>query len=142
MLMISGDIDRQGTAICWDLIRRGVLTHDVLPEQTYERLCGRYDVVQEMADAYGYTDEKPPKFRPTPKDVSNMLPVWYWLCDLKRQVGTGKRDFTLLVARARNMPWWKLAARWGKCERTVQRWHDGAVTMVYIANREEVLRLA
>lgn len=130
--------DRNGCVLCWELIRRGVLTHDALPDGTHQRLIRRYDVVQEMSDAYGYTDERKPKFVPTPKDVSNMLVVWYWLNHLRHQTGTGKRDYKLLVARARGTPWWKLAQRWGKCPRTVQRWHDGAVAWVYLANRDEV----
>jgi hypothetical protein len=134
-------LEAEGAARTWDLIRRAVLTHDALPEKTYTVLVVRYDIVREMADAYGYTDEKPPKFKPTPRDVSNMLPVWYWLTDLKRQTGTGSRDFKLLVARARGVRWWKLAQRWGKCEKTVQRWHDAAVCWVYLANREEIRRL-
>jgi hypothetical protein len=134
-------IDTKGSALCWELIRRGVLTHDAIPDRTHQSLVVRYDVVQEMADAYGYTEERKPRFVPTPRDVSNMMSVWYWLNDLRKQIGTGKRDFKLLVSRARGVPWWKLAQRWGKCEKTIQRWHDGAVALIYLANRDEVLKL-
>lgn len=139
--MLNGH-DRDGAVQCWELIRRGVLTHDAIPEFTHRKMTRRYDVVQEMSDAYGYTDESKPRFIPTPRDVSNMLTVWYWLNDLRKQVGTGRRDFKLLVCRARGVPWWKLAQRCGRCERTVQRWHDGAVAWVYLANREAVKKLS
>lgn len=138
--MLNGQ-DRNGAALCCELIRRGVLTHDALPDRLHQSLIVRYDVVQDMSDAYGYTEEKKPRFVPTPRDVSNMLTVWYWLNDLRHLVGTGRRDFKLLVWRARGAPWWKMAQRWGKCERTVQRWHDGAVAWVYLANRDEVQKL-
>jgi hypothetical protein len=141
MLAVSDEIDPVGVECCLGLIRRGVLTHDALPERTFERLVQKYDVVQEMADAYGYTAERMPKFIPTPKDVSNMLPVWYWLNDLRHQVGTGRRDFKLLVARARGTCWWKLEGKFYRCERQLRRWHDAAVAWIYLANREEVLRL-
>ena len=134
-------MDAEGTAHCGELIRRAILTHDVLPEKTHERLVQRYDVVREMADAYGYTEERKPRFLPTPKDVSNMLTVWYWLNGLRQQVGTGRRDFKLLVMRARGTPWWKISGRFGRCDRQVQRWHKEAVAWVYFANRDEVENL-
>jgi hypothetical protein len=142
MLAVSDEIETNGAARCWDLIRRGVLTHDVLPERTFERLVQKYDVVQEMADAYGYTEERAPRFMPTPRDVSNMLPVWYWLNHLRHQAGHGRRDFKVLVGRARGASWWKLASMCGTYEKRVQRWHDAAVAWVYVENRAEILKLA
>jgi hypothetical protein len=98
----------------------------------------RYDVVQDVSDAYGYTDERKPRFMPTPRDVSNMLTVWGWLNDLRRQAGTGRRDYKLLVSRARGASWVKLAARFGTYEKRVARWRDGAVFWIYLKNQHAV----
>jgi hypothetical protein len=112
-----------------------------MPDGVHQRLVIRYDVVQEMADAYGYTEERKPRFVPTPRDVSNMLTVWAWLVDLRRQPGTGKRDYKLLVSRARGASWVKLAARFGTYEKMVSRYRDRAVAWVYLKNQDQVRRM-
>jgi len=131
------DRDAEGAARTWELIRRAVLTHDALPGKRRASLVSRIDVVREINEAYGYTDERPPKFAASPRDVSNMLPVLKWLC-VHRQKNNGERDFKLMLARARNVPWWKLATKFGRSERQVQRWLDGAVTGIYLDNRDEL----
>lgn len=60
-----------------------------------------------------------------------------WLCAHRRK-NNGQRDFKLLLARARGVPWWKLSAKFGRSERQVQRWLDGAVTDIYLDNRDEL----
>ena len=120
-----------GLARCSLLIKRAVLTHDSLPRAIrHQALASHPDVIQETADAYGYTDIRPSKFNPTPRDISNWLPVFGWLCWI-RGTNNGGRSYKVLVCRARNVSWWKLAQRFGRSERTVQRYHDGAVSQIY-----------
>lgn len=132
--------DAEGAARTWELIRRAVLTHDALPGKRRASLVARIDIVREINEAYGYTDVRPPRFAASPRDVSNMLPVLGWLCRHRRK-NNGERDFKLMLARARNVPWWKLATKFGRSERQVQRWLDGAVTGIYLDNREELWEL-
>jgi hypothetical protein len=32
--------------------------------------------------------------------------------------------------RAFGVSWWKIGDRFGRCERTVQRWHDDAIAAI------------
>lgn len=135
------DRDVEGAARCCELVRRAVLTHDALPPVRGPRLSQmRWETRDEFHEAYGYHPEAPRRnFRPTPRDVSNMLTVLGWLMCLRRDTTRGgPRDFKLLTSRARNVGWGKLAARFGKCERTVQRWHDAAVAQLYSRHATEV----
>jgi hypothetical protein len=127
------DAETDGCARCLAFIRRAVLTHDALPQGVRAKLVAELPIFHDEKDrelAYGYNDARPPRFSPTPRDVDNMLPVWAWLCWLKQE-NNGDRDYKILVSRARNAPWWKLAQRFGKSERQVQRWQDGAVAALY-----------
>lgn len=120
--------DQDGVARCALLLRRAIRTHDALPDRYRQRVWPDY--LQSSADAYGYNDAKPPKFRPSPKDVSNLLPVMGWLVWIREQ-NNGERDFKIIMGRARNIAWWRLAQRYGRSERQVQRWYDGAVAAIY-----------
>ncbi len=62
--------ERDGVARCALLLRRAIRTHDALPDRYRQRVWPDY--LQSSADAYGYTDVRPPKFRPNPKDVSSV----------------------------------------------------------------------
>lgn len=129
--------DAEGAARTWELIRRAVLTHDALPGKRRASLVAQIEIVREINEAYGYSDVRPPKFVASPRDVSNMLPVLEWLCR-HRKKNNGERDFKLILARVRGVPWWKLANRFGRSERQVQRWLDGAATGIYLDNRDEL----
>ena len=132
---------QEGVARCAELLRRAVLTHDVLPDTTAGKVAARAtswpETVKESDEAYGYEPAKRPRFRPTPRDVSNLLPVMAWICWLE-QGHNGERDAKIIMSRARRAPWWKLAQRFGRSERTVQRWYDGAVAAIYGHFQNEV----
>lgn len=134
---------RNGIARCADLMERAVKTLRALPEKDRPRHIkgGWPNVVRDPLDAYGYTEAKPPRFRPTPKDVTNMLDVLGWITWLEQQ-NDGKRDAQMIVARAFGVPWWAIGARFGRDPRTIQRWYDGAVTRVYSAFTAEVILLS
>lgn len=137
--------DQEGAARCWELVRRAVLTHDALPPVCAPQLAMmQWPIRQSFEDAYGYHPEDTRvRFRPTPRDVSNMLTVLGWLMKLRADTRRGgPRDFKLLTSRARGARWGKLAARFGRNERTVQRWHDAAVAQLYMSHAIEVWELA
>lgn len=137
--------DQEGVARCWELVRRAVLTHDALPQVSGPRLAQmQWEIRMQFEEAYGWHPEAPRRnFRPTPKDVSNMLPVMSWLMELRRDtMRNGPRDFKLLTLRARDVRWDKIANRLGKDKRTAQRWFDAAVAQLFMRHEEEVWRLA
>ena len=131
---------RDGVARCASLIERAIRTHDALPNDRKQKLANWPDYPQESEDAYGYTEERSPKFKPTPTDVSIMLPVMAWLAWLSNQ-NNGRRDVGLLFERARRRSWWKVAQKHGRSERQVKRWYDGAVTAIYEKHTSEVWNL-
>lgn len=117
-------------------IKRAILTLSVLPDKEARFIYGSNkaawpETVKEVHDAYGYEAIKKPRFRPTASDVDDMLPVFEWLTWLKQQP-QGEREFRILWARAFETPWWRLAERYRKGERTIQRWHDGAVSTIHV----------
>ena len=126
-----------GAARCADLLRRAILTHDALPGREIAKVTSWPAIIREAHEAYGYDDSRPPRFNPTPRDVSNLLPVMAWICWLE-QGHNGERDAKIIMSRARRAPWWKLAQRFGRSERTVQRWYDGAVAAIYGHFQNEV----
>lgn len=131
---------REGVARCAMLIGRAIRTHDALPNDREQKLANWPDYPQEAEDAYGYTEERAPRFSPTPTDVSNMLPVMAWLAWLSNQ-NNGRRDLGLLFKRARKQAWWRIAQHHGMSERQVKRWYDGAVTAIYEKHSSEVWTL-
>lgn len=86
------------------------------------------DIMRRVEEAYGYTPEK---FRdPTPKDLDDMLPVMGAIARYISARGVrGARDYKILVARAYNIPWHRIADRLREDvgERTLARWLDSAV---------------
>jgi hypothetical protein len=121
-----------------ELIRRAILTISVAPDRERRWLTqevSTLEVVRDLEEAYGYEEARRPKFRPQPRDVDNCLIVLSWLAALKAEPGSGRRDFNILWARAFKKPWWSLAQRYGKADRTIQRWHDNAILHVHLRYR-------
>lgn len=127
-------LDKEGIAYVMHRVERAILTLNALPDREagwlYNQGGAWPDVLQSVNEAYGYSEARPPKFRPRPKDIDEMQEALSWLCWLKRQ-NDGQRDFKIVFARAFGAPWWKLAARYGKAERTVKRWHEGAFVKMW-----------
>jgi hypothetical protein len=139
----ADDAHKLGLACCARLLERSVLTLRALPER--DRPRGIHNawptVVRDVQDAYGYTQARMPRFRPTPHDVSVMLDVLGWISWLERQ-NDGRRDAQIIVARAFGISWWVIGERFRRGERTVRRWYDGAVARIYSAFSTEVLLFA
>lgn len=133
--------NRDEIAGTWARIKRAILTLSVLPDREALFIYGSQramwpEPVREIRDAYGYEVARRPKFRPTARDVDDVLPVFAeltWLKNHAEQV-QGERDsreFRILWARAFDTPWWKLEERYRRGERTLRRWHDGAVMKIH-----------
>lgn len=137
------DAHRAGIAQCAELLVRAIRTLHALPDRDYPHAVKNAwpDVVRDIRDAYGYTEARRPRFKPTPRDVSNVLEVLGWITWLEHQ-NDGKRDAQVIVSRAYGFPWWQIGARFGRDPSTVRRWHDGAVTRVYSAFTAEVILLS
>ena len=88
-------------------------------------------IVREAEEAYGYTTLRR-KFQPTPKDVSDFLPVMGAIAYYRTNSPHGQRNYKILMARAFEVPWWRLADQFRVSERTLERWQDRAV--------EEIMR--
>jgi len=72
-------------------------------------------------------DSEPVRVRPaapSPEAIDRMLPTLSWLAWLDRSARQ------VVLARAHRISWWKLAARFGVSERSVQRWHAEAMTRI------------
>ena len=113
------------------LVERAVLTLFSLPDRERSILTrngGAWpEVVRLASEAYGYTPPRTRRFRPTPHDVTIMLPVWEWLVWLKRR---SESDYRLVIAVAVSTPWHILVARYKVNEKTVRRWHDNAIRVL------------
>jgi hypothetical protein len=115
-----------------------VLTHDALPAATRKAyLTSDLKIIHDPMEAYGWSDQRPARFQPSARDVTNWLPVYGWLCWLKEQ-NNGKRDFRIIVQRCRNKSWWAIADRTGRSEKQTKRWFDGAIAAIYGKYQNEV----
>lgn len=61
---------------------------------------------------------------PSPEAIDRMLPCLMWLRWLDR------RQRQVVTGRAHRIAWWKLGAKAGRSEQTMQRWHAEAISIV------------
>ena len=124
---------RDRYAKCIRLVERAILTGAALPDREMGFLKHRKSFWPEFrqlaSDAYGYQSAKRGRFRPTPRDISNFLPVYDWLCWLRAQEG-GERDLKIITAYACGASFGKLAARFGRSDERVRQWHKAALMAI------------
>ena len=141
--MLSED-DKEAIIYVGGRLRRAILTLTAVPDKDrkwiYSERSSWPEIVRAVEDAYGYQAVKRPKFRPTSRDVDEMLPALDWLAWLGCQKD-GKREVAIIWARALGTPWWKLAERYGKSEKQVRRWQDGAITAIWLFFRDQIPRV-
>lgn len=75
--------------------------------------------------------------KPTARDLTVMEAVYAlekgkpiehcWLYWLEEYGGFTRKQIKIIEARAFDVPWWRLADRFGKHIKTVQRWHDAMI---------------
>lgn len=99
-------------------------------------------IVRSAWESYLDPDGKPQEARlrrPAPSgraiDRMDQAIAWFALLDA--------RDRKLVWAWANGAAWWRLADRWGRNERTLRRWLDGALAVIVGAlneGQEEITR--
>ena len=127
-----------------ELLERAVKTLRAVPDPDGRFLrtkSGMWpEMLQSVHDAYGYAPPRVCAFRPTPRDVSVYLEVLDWLGWLSTQTN-GERDVKIILAVAMGAPFFALAQRYGRSDRTLVRWHENAITSIYRRFRNEVNEL-
>lgn len=74
-----------------------------------------------------YEDMRPPRIVPSAEAIDQMDKTLPWLSLLD------KRERQIVTARAFHVSWVKLAAKYGRTDRTIQRWHESAIDLVWVA---------
>lgn len=92
-------------------VLRACQTIRALPDQ--ERKFQVYpnlwpEIVQEIADAYGYTEAIIPRFKPTPADVSDCLFALAWFRNIPR------REWKIIWWRSFDMSFHQMSLRLGR----------------------------
>lgn len=85
-------------------------------------------VVHEARHAYGRDDVREPKFRPNPKEISQMEFIGPWLAWLRRE--EGDRALRRIMAWSMNVPMWKIGQREGCSDRTVMNRIDRSIAAI------------
>lgn len=131
---------------CERLVERSILTLAAVPDpdSRYRRgaISSMPEPVRRAVEAYNI--EETPRVRrfvPSRADHDRYLEVLEWLNWLAGE-NDGKRDLKIVWLRAFGVPYWKIAQRFGRSDRTVQRWHDGAVARLFRRYWRDVDRLA
>lgn len=129
-------IDRITAAEVADRLHEAIRTLSALPDQERKWLRARLTQWPALAPASEElfalmvmrgADSEPVRVRPpapSPEAIDRMLPTLAWLAWIDRQ------QRQVVLARAHRISWWKLAARFGVSERSVQRWHAEAITLI------------
>lgn len=119
---------------CSVLVRRAVLTLSALPDpdrrfQRSPRSCMPAPV-REAVESYGYISERAPRFQPTTKDVSIYLDVLAWLNWLEQVDEDGRRAAQVIVARAFEIPMYRLKDQFRKSDDTIRRWEANGIAQM------------
>lgn len=118
-LMIT-DVERR--------ILRACKTLRAIPDPTrkYQTIHNFWpEILQSKDDAYGYTEVSMPRFRPSPKDVSDMLIALAWARGLE------KRDFRLVWWKSFDISFRQIGIRLHRSDETARRWYKDALLKVW-----------
>lgn len=115
-----------------DRVRRAILTlNDQSVDGEMQAPTAWPQIIRE-ASKMDYADAPRVRmFEPTRQDIDLMLPTLDWLTWLKNRPVDGELYFRIVWSRAYETPWWKLAGRLRKSERTVQRRHEEAIHKIW-----------
>ena len=98
------------------------------PDRRFFRMHSSWpEVVQEVADAYGYTDASIPRFKPSPKDVGDCLVALEWARPLQ------KREFRFVWWRSFDLSFKAIAMRIHRSDETARRYYRDAVLKCWYA---------
>jgi len=116
-------------------ILRAFKTLRVLPDperRFFNQRSAWPEVLQSFEDAYGYTDVKMPKFRPTPFDCGDYLTALDWVRGLDAPA------VRLIVSRSFDFSFQQIGKRIGKSADTAARHYKEAIRCAWV----EALRIA
>jgi hypothetical protein len=91
-------------------------------------LAGFWDEFGRAVEA-GYDALRLRRPAPSPAAIDRMLPTLAWLA------WVDERARRLIWLRAFGVSWWKIGARFGRSEKTAQRWHDAAIDLIALRLR-------
>lgn len=132
--MAAIGIDRDELAHLAARLARSIKTLNALPDReakwVYSSSTWWPEVIHLREEAYGYGEASARRFVPGADDVDDMARCMDMLAWLKRQ-NDGLRDFRVIWARANGIAWWRLSERFGRSEKQLRRWHDGAVARIW-----------
>lgn len=86
------------------------------------------NVVQEFMDAYNSTDARPPRFQPSPSNISDCMTCLEWCTYLE------EREFKLVWWRSFDISFGVIAGRIGRSDETARRHYDAAIDKVWYAS--------
>jgi hypothetical protein len=131
---------------CERLVERSILTLAAVPDPDarYRRwwVSSMPEPVRRAVEAYNI--EEAPRVRrfvPSRADHDRYLEVLGWLNWLAAG-NDGPRELKIVWLRAFGVPYWKIAQRFGRSDRTIQRWHEAAISRLFRRYWIDVDRLA
>lgn len=131
-MMALTEREKQEIAETAERVRRAILTLNDQPNDDMMRDTNAWPQIVREASKMDYADAPRVRlFEPTRRDIDLMLPTLDWLTWLKNRPENGDLYFRIVWARAYETPWWKLAGRLRKSERTVQRRHEEAIIKIW-----------
>lgn len=100
------------------------------PHSKFQHLASQWpEVLRLPEDAYGYTEQATPRFRPSPADVGDMLTALAWARALD------KREFKLVWSRSLGYSFFQIGLRIGKSKWTAEdRYKDAMLKCWHEAN--------
>lgn len=84
------------------------------------------EIVTSAEEAYGYTEVRMPRFKPTPADVDDMLPALALARVLDQQA------WRLIWARSYGYSYRQIGFRLGRHDETVRRWYKDACLKLWV----------
>lgn len=98
------------------------------PEAKFQVIHNMWpEVVQSSDDAYGYTEARMPRFRPKPRDISDMLTALAWARGLE------KREFKLIWWYSCGYSYRQIALRIHRSHETARARYNEALEKVWKA---------
>lgn len=100
-----------------------------LPDTDRVRLTGTKtswpDVVHDAIQSYGYSDAKARPGGPGPGEIDRMDEALSWLTMIDDY-----RTRKTVWMRVAGAPWYKIASRWHRSERTAQNWYKRGLSAI------------
>lgn len=132
-------------ARCAELVERALKTLGAVADPDRRFLSGPRscmpDPVRNIAEGDYPREARRRSFDPSPADLSHYLEVLAWLAWLSKQKPGGADEVRIIRARSVETPYWVLAQRFGRSEKTIRRWEAGAIAKLTLRFWREIDRM-